>query len=111
MLVRLSRSDHWMSARVRMFARVAIGGTIAAKRDPAFLAGAQVNPICTDLDALLALSPLGKRHRGDGLEMGTVFARHIASSFLRPLFHLVNPLPVSLRTAGIDQACVTGQEI
>ena len=44
-----------MSAGARVFARVLIGRAVATKRCPAFLTGAQMDPVRTNLDALFAL--------------------------------------------------------
>ena len=47
-----------MAGRVRVFAGVLVRRTVAAERDAAFLAGAQMNPIVADLHALRAFAAL-----------------------------------------------------
>ena len=55
-LARLRGSDHRMSGRVRVFARVTIRRAVAAQRRAAYLAGSQMNPTRADLRTLGALA-------------------------------------------------------
>jgi hypothetical protein len=47
-----------MPALVCVFTGVLIWRAVAAKRDPAFLAGPQMNPVATDLHAFFAFAAL-----------------------------------------------------
>jgi hypothetical protein len=48
---------------------MAVRGTVAAQGDTAFLAGPQMDPASADLDAFLALMPLGGFDGRNGSEM------------------------------------------
>lgn len=69
---RLAGGNHRMSAGVRVFARVAIRRTVAAKSHSAFLAGSQMDPGCSDLDAFAALHALRMFYFRDRFEVSTV---------------------------------------
>jgi len=45
-----------MTARVRMFGRVMVWRAVATERDSTCLAGPQMNPVRTDLNALFAFA-------------------------------------------------------
>jgi hypothetical protein len=55
-LAGLRRRNHWMARGVRVFAGVLVRRAVAAERNAAFLAGAQMNPVVADLDALRAFA-------------------------------------------------------
>src|SRR5215218_2204828 len=55
-----------MSCRARVFGGVPVRRVVAAQRDAALLAGAQVDPLRADLDALLAFMVLGELHCRNG---------------------------------------------
>ena len=65
-----------MPGRVRVFAGVLIWRAVAAERDTACLARAQMNPIATDLHALGAFANLRLLHEIDRVEMTTTAFRH-----------------------------------
>jgi hypothetical protein len=69
---RLPGSDDWVSAGVRVFGRVAIGRTVAAESDSALLAGSQVDPGRSNLDAFAALHALRKFYFRDRIQVSTI---------------------------------------
>lgn len=66
-----------MAARVGVFAGVLLRRRIAAERDITGLAGPQMNPSRTDLDALEALETLRLFDALDGDEVRAWFRRHL----------------------------------
>src|SRR5215831_1123183 len=85
-LTRLIRSDHRVGARMRMLAGVLVGRAVAAERDAALLAGAQVHPPRAGLYALDALAAPGVPHVLHGAQMaadlaGGGHARYSASTW------------------------------
>jgi hypothetical protein len=58
-----------MSGRARVFAGVPVWRTVAAQGDTAFLAGAQMNPLCANLYALSAFANFRLFQRSDCVEM------------------------------------------
>src|SRR5262249_13165599 len=58
-IARLGGGDDRMSTRFRMRGRVLVRRGVAAQRDAALLAGAQLDPAGADLHALRALAALG----------------------------------------------------
>jgi hypothetical protein len=55
---------------------VLVRRTVAAQRNAAVLAGAQMNPWRPDLYALFAFEAFRPRDRSDGSKMRTSFVRH-----------------------------------
>ena len=58
-LARLGGSNGWVASKLGMFAGVLVGGAVATKGYPAFLAGAEMNPVGADTDALNTFKLLG----------------------------------------------------
>ena len=52
-------SNDWVASKSGMFAGVLVGGAVATKSYAAFLAGAEVNPVGADPDALNTFKLLG----------------------------------------------------
>jgi hypothetical protein len=61
-----------------MLAGVLIRRTIAAARATAFLTDAQMNPLPTDLDAILTFPALRMFNGGDGANVGAGHLFHIS---------------------------------
>jgi tetratricopeptide (TPR) repeat protein len=76
--------DHRMRGFARVLARVPVRRRITAARRPARLAGAQVDPGGSNLDALLAFAARGLAHVRDRLDMRAA-----------PFVHSVPPAPES----------------
>src|SRR5205823_11819790 len=76
---RFGGRDHLMPAAVRVLGGVAVGRAVAAARAAAGLAGAQMHPLSTDLDALFALVGLRRFHAVDRVDMsaGSSFHRRL----------------------------------
>jgi hypothetical protein len=75
-LARLSRSNNRMTTRVCVFTGVLIRRAIAAQRHSTCLARAQMNPVCTDLDAFFAFAALRLFDRLNRVEMRTTSVNH-----------------------------------
>jgi hypothetical protein len=58
-----------MSRRVRVFAGMLIGRTVATQRDAALLTGSEMKPLRADLYTFDAFAHFGLFHRFDGVEM------------------------------------------
>ena len=65
-----------MASRVRVLARVLIRRAVTTKRDPALLAGPQMNPLCADLHAFRTFANLRMFDRRDRIEMRATSAGH-----------------------------------
>jgi len=65
-----------MSGCVRVLARMAVWGVVAAAGAVALLAGPEMNPLLSDLDALLALVALRVPHIRDDSKMNAGGVRH-----------------------------------
>src|SRR5579864_8709680 len=65
-----------MGAGLRVLGRVTIRRAIATPRDAARLAGAQMDPRRTGLDALVALAALRVFHGGDGRDVAACMIGH-----------------------------------
>jgi len=57
-LARLGGSNDWVASKSGMFAGMLVGGAVATESYPAFLAGAEMNPVGADSDALGAFKLL-----------------------------------------------------
>jgi hypothetical protein len=53
-LARLGGDDHGMIRPMKVFGHVFVPGIVTTERDPAGLAGAQVDPVAADLDTFFA---------------------------------------------------------
>jgi hypothetical protein len=69
-----------MAACVRVFTGVTIWRTVTAERHAARLAGAQMDPVRTDLHAFFAFAPLRLFNGPDCLEMRAALGRHCRDS-------------------------------
>jgi len=76
MLAWLRRSDHRMSAGVRVFAGVLIRRAVAAKRDSTRLARSQMHPIASYLNAFFAFAALRLLDRFYCIQMRTTSGTH-----------------------------------
>jgi len=72
-----------MAAGTRVFAGVPIRGAIAAERDAALLARAQMYPGGADLHTFLTFAALRLFDRSDRLDMRAGWVRHYKSSLFR----------------------------
>src|SRR5438045_2912939 len=68
-----------MARRSRVFRRMAVRGVVAAQRDAALLAGAQVDPLPADADALFADVLLRLFDVGDGSDVGAGLVGHVCT--------------------------------
>jgi hypothetical protein len=73
-----------MADSVRVFAGVTVRRAVAAKRDAAFLASPQMDPVCAGLHAFFAFAALRLFDRRDRIDVGTgrhtslpLFAQHL----------------------------------
>ena len=60
-----------------MFAGVLVGGAVATKGYPAVLAGAEMNPVGADTDALNTFKLLGQLDRFDRVKMDVASIWHL----------------------------------
>ena len=68
-----------MATRTSMLRRMPVWRTVATSSRPALLAGAQVNPACSDLHALFANSLLRLFDVSDRIDVNAYFCCHAAS--------------------------------
>ena len=80
---RLSRGNHWMCRRPSVLTGVSIRRRIAAQRHAACLARAQVNPVRSDLNALLTLMILRMLHRLNRADVDAALTIHNRLSFVQ----------------------------
>lgn len=66
-----------MASKLGMLAGVLVGGAVTTKSYPAFLAGAEVNPVGADPDALNAFKLLGQLDRFDRVKMDAASIWHL----------------------------------
>src|SRR5262249_52977355 len=79
----LGGGDHRMPARVSVLRGVPVRRAVAAQRDAARLARAQMNPLVFELRAVLALVLLRSLDLRDAADMPASAARHVIASKTR----------------------------
>ena len=108
-LAGFGRCHHRVSCGTCMFGRVAVRRIVAAKCRPAFLTGAQMDPLPADLHAFGALSPFGMLDSRNRTQMRAALIRAHRSIVPSPT---VSTQPVWLinETRGWNGTCLLGPQ-